>query len=94
MAEVVELGDLKPQEVVKVTAWASGFTDEDKLKIVYASGIGTIQFLKPGDPFWNWFAENWGDLFFGIFIILFFMLIITGAIVLKRRGSKQVAPTS
>src|SRR5207249_3649122 len=57
---VVELGDLKPKDTVKVTCWASNMPyNDDDLKIVYRDGVGSILMLKPVSPFWVDVSEGW-----------------------------------
>ena len=70
----VDLGDLKPKELVKVTGWAFYMVDEDKLKLVYKTGVGSVTVLKPVSSDWKFLAEQWDscavELFMGLFVLI------------------------
>lgn len=74
---VIELGDLKPKETVKVTCWASMMPfNEDDLKIVYHDGVGSILMLKPVSPFWVDVSEGWALVLLIMLLLLFFAVLI------------------
>jgi len=90
--EVIDLGDLKPKELVKVTGWAFFTVDEDKLKLVYKTGVGSVTVLKPVSSDWRFFAEQWDSCAVELFMVLF-GLIGAGFIIRRIKGGGKAAPT-
>lgn len=74
---VIDLGDLKPKDTVKVTCWASSMPiNEDDLKIVHRAGVGSIVLLKPVSPFWVSVSEGWPFVLLLLLLLLFFSVLI------------------
>jgi hypothetical protein len=89
---VIELGDLKPKDTVKVTAWTSGYLREDELKIVHRAGIGSILLLKSVSPFWFGVSENWPVVLLLLLLLLFFaVLVVVGRRQQQTDGKAQTA---
>jgi hypothetical protein len=95
---VIDLGDLKPKDTVKVTCWSSGLPiNEDDLKIVYRTGVGSILLLKPVSPFWVSVSEGWPFVLLLLLLLLFFSVLIIVGIRQQRTQSPTGganAPTS
>jgi hypothetical protein len=87
--EVLDIGDLKPKELVKITGWAHGFVDEDKLKLVYKTGVGNVKLTKPLSADWQLVSELWSGCALELFMFLF--LLIIGAIAVRRIISRRKA---
>jgi hypothetical protein len=74
---IIELGDLKPKETVKVTGWASREPiNEEDFKIVYRTGVGNVLLLKPISPFWVTVSEEWSFVLLLMLLLLFFSVLI------------------
>lgn len=88
--EVLDIGDLKPKELVKITGWAAGFADEDKLKLVFKTGVGSVTVLKPMGPVWQFWSEQWDGCAVGIFMLLFLATMVAVGVRLRRRQVGRV----
>jgi hypothetical protein len=92
ITEVLDIGDLKPKELVKVTGWARS-ADEDKLKLVYKTGVGDVKLAKTLAPDWQLISELWSGCALELFMCLF--LLIIGTIAIRRIiTGRKVAPKS
>jgi hypothetical protein len=88
---VIELGDLKPKDTVKVTCWTStmpltSFFEED-LKIVYRNGVGSILLMKPVSPFWVSVSQDWPFILLMMLMVLFFSVLIVVGVRQQRAQS-------
>lgn len=76
--DLVHLGDLRPQEVVYLTAWGNfGFLESDasQIRISHASGLGSVVVRAPANPVWVWADRNWR--FFAWLTFFAIMLLVT-----------------
>ena len=73
--EVVELGDLRPGEVVNLTGWARTGPSEDdarQIRISHASGYGKVNVQALASPLWVWMDRNLsGIIYLSIWTVLF-----------------------
>lgn len=77
LREIIDLENLKPEEIISVTAWAStqlSKADADKVRLNHKTGVGSIAITAPLGPPWQWLAEYWVLLIFGL---IFGLLIIS-----------------
>ena len=82
-----------PSELVKVTGWARMSVDEDKLKLVYKTGVGNVKMTKALAPDWQLISELWSGCALELFMCL--SLLIIGAIAIRRIiTGRKVAPKS
>jgi hypothetical protein len=80
---IVDLGDLKPQDTVKITAWTHGLPpNDDEVKLVYRNGVGSIVLMKPVSPLWVGVSEDWPCVLFVMLVLMFFSVLI----VVGKRG--------
>lgn len=73
---VIELGNLKPKDTVKVACWTSTVSFEDDIKIVYRDGVGSILLMKPVSPFWVSVSQDWPLILLVMLMLLFFSVLI------------------
>jgi hypothetical protein len=80
---IIDLGDLRPQDTVKITAWTHGLAPyEDDIKLVYRNGVGSIVVMKPVSPLWVGVSEGWPC----VLIVMLLLIFIAVLIVVGRRG--------
>ncbi len=72
--EVIDIGDVGPDERVRVVAWPNRFSFSFPVKDVtlrHSQGVGTVTKYAPVGPFWQWLASYWGLLPISLLIMLF-----------------------
>jgi hypothetical protein len=73
--EVLDIGDLRPTELVKVTGWARMVIDEDKLKLVHKTGVGEVKRTRALSPDWKLISDLWSGCALEFFVALFLLIL-------------------
>lgn len=68
--KVIEVGDIKPTETVKLFAWGGPFLGA-KIDLIHKHGTGKIIVKKYAPAFWQFMINRWGYLLLTFLIILF-----------------------
>jgi len=84
---VIDLGELKPKDVIKVIGWGDDHPDEEGLKLVHHDGVGNVRLMRPVSPFWLGVAENADSCF----VLLFMGLFVVGAIAVGIRHQAKAS---
>lgn len=85
-SEIIELGELQPQESVSVKAWVGYYSHVDA-RLTYKNGIGKVIISETASPFWVWMDRKWG---------LVAWLLLMGAVIINLlvpTSKKQSAST-
>lgn len=96
--EVILIGDLRPREVVRLTAWSfygPTMLATDDIKLTHAKGLGEVSIRAPAGAFGRWIEDYWGFLI--IMIVAFspigFLLIVAVTDV-KRKNTVETKETA